>query len=147
MNFKDNLAEYKCLCCNKYHQTIFDENLRKQFVNTYIYFNHDINKFILLLRKGFYPYKSMHDQERFSETTSPDKENFYSHLNMEDITDADQTKIFCKDFQINNLEEYHGLYHQKDTLLIADIFENFRKIYLEIYEFDLACFLTAPGLA
>ena len=48
---------------------------------------------------------------------------------------------------MNNLEEYHGLYHQKDTLLIADIFENFRKIYLEIYEFDLACFLTAPGLA
>ena len=48
---------------------------------------------------------------------------------------------------MNNLEEYHGLYLQKDTLLIADIFENFRKIYLEIYELDLACFLNAPGLA
>ena len=98
MNFKDNLIEYKCLCCNKYYQTIFDENLRKQFVNTYIYFTHDIKKFILLLRKGSYPYKYMHDQERFSETTSPDKENVYSHLNMEDITDANQTKRFCKDF-------------------------------------------------
>ena len=48
---------------------------------------------------------------------------------------------------MNNVEEYHGLYLQKDTLLIADIFENFRKIYLKIYEFDLACFLIAPGLA
>ena len=72
--------------------------------------------------------------EKFNETSLPEKEDFYSHLNMEDITDADYVyaKIFCKDFWINNLEEYHDLYVQSDTLLLADVFENFRNICLKI---------------
>ena len=59
---------------------------------------------------------------------------------MEDITDADyvHTKRVCKDFEIKNLEEYHDLYVQRDTLLLADVFENFRNICLEIYELDPA---------
>ena len=54
----------------------------------------------------------MDDWERFNETTLPKKEDFYSHLNMEDITDADyaHTKWVCKDFEIKTLEEYHDLY-------------------------------------
>ena len=45
---------------------------------------------------------------------------------MEDITDADYThaKRVCKDFEIKNLGEYHDLYVQSDTLLLADVFEN-----------------------
>ena len=72
--------------------------------------------------------------EKFNETSLPEKEDFYSHLNMEDITDADYayTKRVCKDFWINNLEEYHNLYVQSDTLLLADVFENFRNICLKI---------------
>ena len=44
---------------------------------------------------------------------------------MEDITDADYAyaKRFCKDFEINHLEEYHDLYVQSDTLSSADVFE------------------------
>ena len=63
-----------------------------------------INKFILLLRKGVYPYEYMDDWEKFNETTLPKKEEFYSNLNMEDITDADymHAKTVCKDFQIKN---------------------------------------------
>ena len=74
---------------------------------------------------------------------------FYSHLNMEDITDADyeHTKRVCKDFEIENLGQYHHLYVQIDTLLLANIFENFRNICLKIYELDPAKFLSAPGLA
>ena len=55
---------------------------------------------------------------------------------MEDITDSDytHTKRVCKDFQIKNLGEYHYLYVQSDTLLLADVFEYFRNICLEIYE-------------
>ena len=63
-----------------------------------------INKFTLLLRKGVYPYEYMDDWEKFNETTLPKKEEFYSNLNMEDITDADymHAKTVCKDFQIKN---------------------------------------------
>ena len=59
---------------------------------------------------------------------------------MEDITDADYThaKRVCKYFEIRNLEEYHDLYVQSGTLLLADVFENFRNICLEINELDPA---------
>ena len=62
---------------------------------------------------------------KFNETSFPEKEDFYSHLNMEDITDADyvHTKRVCQDFQIKNLGEYHDLPVQSDILLLADVFE------------------------
>ena len=67
---------------------------------------------------------------------------------MEDIIGADyaHTKKFCKDFEIKNLGKQHDLHAQRETLL-ANIFESFRNMCLEIYEFDPAHFLTAPGLA
>ena len=87
-----------------------------------------------MLWKGVYPYEYMDDWEKFNETSLPEKEDFYSHLNMEDITDADYVyaKKVCKDFWINNLEEYHDLYVQSDTLLLADVFENVRNMCLQI---------------
>ena len=71
------------------------------------------------------------------------KEDFYGNLNMEDTTDGDYAygNRVCKDFEIQNLGEYHGLYVQSDTLLLADIFENFQNISLEIYELDPAKFI------
>ena len=67
---------------------------------------------------------------------------------MEDITDADyaHAKRVCKDFEIKNLGEYHDLYVQSNILLSADVFENFRNMFLEIYELDPAKFISAPGL-
>ena len=50
-------------------------------------------------------------------------------------------------FEIKNLDEYHDLYVQCDTLLLAGVFENFRDKCIEIYELDPAHFLSAPGLA
>ena len=61
----------------------------KRFANTHRFCNKDLNKFILLLRKGVYPYEYMDNWERFDETLLPNKEAFYSSLNMEDITDTD----------------------------------------------------------
>ena len=89
----------------------------------------------------------MDDRERFNETSLPEKEDFHSHLNMEDISDANyaHTKIVCKDFEIKKIGEYHDLQVQSDTLLLADVFENFRNMYLEIYELDPAKFLPAFG--
>ena len=56
-------------------------------------------------------------------------------------------KRVFKDFEIKNLEEYHGLYVQSNTLLLADVFENFRNMCIKIYELDSAKFLSASGLA
>ena len=53
---------------------------------------------------------------------------------------------FCKDYEIKKLYEYNNLYVHSDTLLLADVFENFRNMYLEIHELDPARFLTALGL-
>ena len=52
---KDDLIECKVLCCNKKYQKNCDENLEKQFVNKYKFFNHHINNFFLFLRKSHYP--------------------------------------------------------------------------------------------
>ena len=67
---------------------------------------------------------------------------------MENITNTDFThaeKVF-REFKMNNLDDYHNLYVQSDTLLLADIFENFRNKYIETYELDPSYFLSAPGL-
>ena len=88
----------------------------------------------------------MDSWERFDETSLPDKEAFYSKLNLEDITDEDYEHA-QKVFGIKNLAEYHDLYVQSDTLLLADVFENFRGKCIEIYELEPAHFLSATGLA
>ena len=102
-----------------------------------------------MLRKDINPYKHIGDWKNFNEISLPEKECFYSHLNIEDITDADyaQAKRACKDFEIKHLGVYHDLYVQSYTSLLADVFENFLNMCLEIYELDTARFLTAPGLA
>ena len=68
---------------------------------------------------------------------------------MEDITDADyaHAKRVCKDFELKNVGEYHDLYVQSDTLLLADAFENFRNGCLKIYQLNPAKCLSPPGLA
>ena len=91
----------------------------------------------------------MDSWEKFDETTLPPKESFYSNLNLEDISDEDYAhaqKVWDV-FEINNLGEYHDLYVQSDTLLLADVYENFRNMCLNIYELDPVYFVSAPGLA
>ena len=91
----------------------------------------------------------MDSWERFNETSLPCKEYFYSNLNMGDITDVDHrhAKRVFKNLSNKNLGHYHDLYVQSDTLLLADIFENFRNICIKVYGLDPAHFLFAPGLA
>ena len=91
----------------------------------------------------------MYGWGKFNETSLSQKKEFYSKLIMEDITDADymHTKRVCEDFEIKHLGEYHDLCLKSDTLLLADVFENFRKMYLKVYELYPAKFLLAPGLA
>ena len=103
----------------------------------------------MLLRKGVYPYEYMDDWERFIETKLPEKKELYSNLNLQDIKDAGcmHAKRICKDFKIKLLGEYHDLSLKSDALLLVDIFDNFRKMCLKIYELDPARFISVPGLA
>ena len=142
------MIKQKCLSCNKDYSNKIDEELKKRFKNTLKFSNNNNNKFILLLKKGVYPYEYMHEWEKFNEITLPEKEEFYSNLNM-DITDADYMhgKRVCKDFEIKHLGEYHDLHLKSETLLLVDVFKNFRKMCLKIYELDPVKFLSASGLA
>ena len=90
----------------------------------------------------------MGDWQKFNRTSLPEKQYFYSHLNMDNITNADYThaKRVCKGFEIKHLGEFHDLYVQSNTLLLADVIENFRSICLKIYELDPAKFILTPGL-
>ena len=91
----------------------------------------------------------MDNWEKFDETTIPPKEAFYSKLNLKGISDADyeHAQKVWEVFEIKDCSKYHDLYAQSDTLLLADVFENFRNMCLEIYELDPVYFVSAPGLA
>ena len=123
--------------------------LIEKFSNTYQLCNKDLNKFALLLRKGVYPYEYMDTSNKFNEPVPLVEDHYYSKLNQKGITKEDlkHVKKVCDTFKIKDLGEYHDLYVQSDTLLLADVFENFRDKCIENYELDPAHFLSAPGLA
>ena len=90
----------------------------------------------------------MDSWERFDEISLPAKNAFYSELYLEDIADVDyrHAKKIFRNFNIKNLGDYRDLYVQSDTLLLADVFENFGNMCYNIYELDPGYFLSAPGL-
>ena len=144
----NNRLNYKCKeCGNRSFKSI--NGSIKYFPILHQFCNSDLNKSVLLFRKGVYHYEYIDSRERFNEESLPDKEAFNSKLNEEGITDkgyAHDQKVW-EVFEIKNLGEYHDLYVQCGTLLLADVFENFRDKCIEIYELDPAHFLSAPGLA
>ena len=91
----------------------------------------------------------MDSWEKYDENALPYKKDFYSSLNLEDISDEDyaHAQKVWEVFKINNLGDYHDLYVQSETLLLADVFQNFRNMCLEIYELDPVYSVSAPGLA
>ena len=105
----------------------------------------------MLLRKRVYPYEYMDSWKRFKEPVPLVEDHYYSKLNQKSITKEDlkHVKKVCDTFKTKNLGEYHDLYLyvQSDTLLLADVFENFRGKCTEKYELDPARFLSAPGQA
>ena len=86
MTFNDDQLIFRCFNCKKNYKKDFNKELIQRFPNIYEFCNGDINKFILLLRKGVYPSEYINGWKRFDEKLLPDKEAFYSSLNMEVIT-------------------------------------------------------------
>jgi len=110
--------------------------------------NYSVAQMTMLERKGVYPYDYVDTIERLSETSLPSKENFYSQLNDEDISNDDY-EFACevwKKFNIKTLGEYSDLYLKTDVLLLADVFENFRDVCMTTYKLDPAHYYTSPGL-
>ena len=107
------------------------------------------NKRQLLQKKGIYPYEYMDSFERFDEKQLPEKEKFYSSLSGEGITDEEyeHAQEVWATFGCQTLGNYHDLYVATDVLLLADVFENFRKVCQEKYGLDPAHYYTAPGLS
>ena len=103
----------------------------------------------LLLRKGVYPYEYMDSWERFADTQLPPKASFYSKLTGEHISDEDyaHAQKVWETFGIQNMGEYCNLYCRTDVLLLADVFETFRKTCMEQYNLDPAHYYTSPGLS
>ena len=82
--------------------------------------------------------------DRFDKTLLHNKEDFYSSLNMEGITDADyrHAKKVFKEFKIANLGEYYNLYVQSDTILLVDVFVSFRNNVLKYMNLILLIFIS-----
>ena len=116
------------------------------FHNTKEIFKENVD---LLTRKGVYPYDYVSSIEKLSETQLPPKDKFYSKLNDEDISDEDYQHAInvWNTFKCKTIKDYHDLYLKSDVLLLADVFENFRKTCLKHYNLDPAHYYTSPGLA
>ena len=103
----------------------------------------------LITRKGVYPYDYVSNLKKFSETQLPPREEFYSKLNDEHVSEEDFYHAIrvWKVFNCKTIRDYHDLYLKSDVLLLADVFENFRKTCLKHYSLDPAHYYTSPGLA
>ena len=146
IGLKNNRLNYRCKEYNGTPNKSVNNLIKFHRMNKLC--NGNLNKFAMLLRKNVYPYGYMVSWERFNEASLSPKKDFYSELTLEDISDKDYKhaqKVF-KEYCID-MGDYHDLYVQTDTLLLADVFEKFREKCIEIYGLDPSYFYSAPGLA
>ena len=120
----------------------------RDFIYTKDYFTDPV-QFGLVKRKGVYPYDYMDSFSKFNDTELPKREDFYSLLTDNNISEDDYShaKDVWNTFHLKNMGEYHDLYLQTDILLLTDVFENFRKTCLTYYKLDPLHYITSPGLA
>ena len=107
------------------------------------------NQYKLLIQKGIYPHEYMTNWDKFKEMKLLPREAFYSKLDMAGVREKDyeHTRRVWKEFGLKDLGEYRNLYLKTDVILLANIFEELRKVCLKNYGLDPAHFYTAPGLA
>ena len=106
-------------------------------------------QFNLMKQKGTYPYDYMDSFQKFNDTQLPIKKDFFSILYNQHITHEqyDHAQTVWNTFDLKTMGDYHDLYLKSDTLLLADIFENFRKTCLQYYKLDPCHYFSSPGLS
>ena len=105
--------------------------------------------FKLVTQKGIFPYEFMDDISKLQSEGLPSKDKFYSTLYESDVSDEDyhRAQRVWSHFSMKTMRDYHDLYLETDVLLLADVFENFRRTCIESYELDPAHCVSAPGLS
>lgn len=124
------------------------------FKNTVKYFQSNFphlkrSALSLLLRKGVFPYSHIKGLETLDETRLPTRDQFFNtltneHISWEDYAHAEKV---WKTFECKTLRDYHDLYLNLDTVLLADVMERFRNESFEVYGLCPTHFITAPGLS
>ena len=106
-------------------------------------------KLALMKQKGVYPYDYMDSFQKFGDQQLPPKEEFYSILTDDSISDEQyqHAQKVWNTFNMRTMDEYHDLYLKSDILLLADVFENFRKTCHQYYKLDPCHYFTSPGLS
>ena len=147
VGLKNTRLIYECKKCKKEWKRPLNK-LIERFPSIYQFCYGDLIEFVMSIRKGVFLYEYTDSWEKFNEPALPPKQDFYSNLNLENISDEDyvHAKKVWDVFKIKNLGEYHDLHVKIDTLLLSDIFENFRNMCLDIYELDPVHFVSVPGL-
>ena len=118
------------------------------FIHTSRHFS-DTKSFSHATSKGVYPYEFMDGPEKFDLTSLPPIEAFYSKIYDEKISQEnyERAQDVWNHFNIQSMHQYHDLYLKTDTLLLADVFEHFRRVSLTNYELDPCHYYTSPGLS
>ena len=108
-----------------------------------------IKRLNLMSQKGVYSYDFMDSFEKFNQRELPNKDQFYSILDDQHITDDeyDHANKVWNTFMIKTMGEYHDLYLVSDVLLLTDVFENFRKTCMQYYKLDPCHYFTSPDLS
>jgi hypothetical protein len=122
--------------------------LRETFRNVSNHFSNDA-QFLLMIEKGVYPYEYIDSYEKLNEPSLPFIDKFYSKLNGTTISYKDYLKAqyVWKKFNCKTMLDYHNLYLSSDVLLLADVWENFKKVCMKIYKLDVSYYYTAPSLS
>ena len=131
------IVNTRCKAC-LWRKAVKLSDLVKNFPNTFNLCRANVQKFLLLLTKGVYPYEYMNDMSKFDKKELPTIDNFYSEFNSSGISKEDYShaKKVWKFFKIKDMGEYNDLYVRSDVAQLSDVFENFRFICLKIYKLD-----------
>ena len=152
LNEKSKEIELRFIDSFKFMSSSLDSlvnNLAKGGHEFWGFEKHNSKQKELLIRKGVYLYEYMDSWNKFEEKRLTSIDEFYSKLNMSGISEKDHQHA-CEvwnEFDLKNMGDYHDLYLKTDVILLANIFESFRKVCLDNYGLDPAHFYTAPGLA
>ena len=134
----------------KFQQTSLEKLVKNQEFKDLVNLKREFKQHSeLFKRKGVYPYDYVSSLDKLSETQLPPKEEFYSKLKNEHISEEDYNHAIrvWDEFNCKTIRDYHDLYLKSDVMLLADVFENFRKTCMKHYNLDPAHYYTTPGLA